>query len=284
MISALTAVGALVFTGLSLRAVQHQVAIAERGQVTDRFTKAVDQLANANNLEVRLGGIYALRRIARDSAQDKDEVTRLLAAFLRRELPTSLDGPCEGLLSGPVDKVAALQIVSSGGSATDLSGTCLSGANLDLAQLHCAMLERVSLDASATLRDADLTRARLSGAKFYVQDPTNSAFQGADLAGAHLSQARLSGRADLSYVDLSGADLSGAYLPDATLVGADLSRVNLRGAVLAEADLRGVRLEGADLAGAYIHGARFSDDTVRRDVLSRGAIDAQKDSPPDICT
>jgi len=42
-----------------------QVRDGRQGQVTDRYTKAIDQLGQAAP-ELRLGGIYALERIARD--------------------------------------------------------------------------------------------------------------------------------------------------------------------------------------------------------------------------
>lgn len=40
--------------------------LSEQGQVTDRYTKAIEQLGS-DKLNIRLGGIYALERIARDS-------------------------------------------------------------------------------------------------------------------------------------------------------------------------------------------------------------------------
>ncbi|MGH3218423.1 MAG: hypothetical protein ACRDPY_06785 [Streptosporangiaceae bacterium] len=36
--------------------------------MTDRYTKAIEQLGH-DKLDVRIGGIYALERIARDSAK-----------------------------------------------------------------------------------------------------------------------------------------------------------------------------------------------------------------------
>src|SRR4051794_25603678 len=39
---------------------------SREGQITDRFSKAVEQLGN-DKVEIRLGGIYALERVARDS-------------------------------------------------------------------------------------------------------------------------------------------------------------------------------------------------------------------------
>ena len=41
-----------------------------QGQITERFTRAVDQLGNKDSLDVRLGGIYALERLARESRDD----------------------------------------------------------------------------------------------------------------------------------------------------------------------------------------------------------------------
>ena len=46
MLTALAAVGALVFTALSLQATRE-------GQLTDRFSKAVEQLGTEDSLEVR---------------------------------------------------------------------------------------------------------------------------------------------------------------------------------------------------------------------------------------
>lgn len=42
----------------------------EEKQVTERFSKAIELLGHQDLLEVRLGGIYALERIAKDSPKD----------------------------------------------------------------------------------------------------------------------------------------------------------------------------------------------------------------------
>src|SRR4051794_21099430 len=64
-----------VFTGLSYR-------LNRAGQLTERFTRAIDQVGSAS-LDVRLGGIYALERIARDSADDHPQVIEVLTAYVR---------------------------------------------------------------------------------------------------------------------------------------------------------------------------------------------------------
>jgi hypothetical protein len=66
----------LYFTAKTLRTTQE-------GQITDRFTKAIEQLGNKKHLTVRLGGIYALERIARDSSKDHWQIMEVLMAYIR---------------------------------------------------------------------------------------------------------------------------------------------------------------------------------------------------------
>lgn len=56
--------------------------ITEQGHLTDRYTKAIGQLGD-DKLDIRLGGIYALERLAVDSARDHPTVVEVLGAFVR---------------------------------------------------------------------------------------------------------------------------------------------------------------------------------------------------------
>jgi hypothetical protein len=47
------------FTYRQVQTSRRQLEIAQHGQVTERFTRAIDQLGH-ENLDVRLGGIYTL--------------------------------------------------------------------------------------------------------------------------------------------------------------------------------------------------------------------------------
>jgi len=71
----LFAAGALLFTARNF-------TLSQEGQVTDRYTKAVEQLGS-DKLAVRIGGIYALERVARDSERDYPTVIEVLTAFVR---------------------------------------------------------------------------------------------------------------------------------------------------------------------------------------------------------
>jgi hypothetical protein len=67
--------------------------VNREGQITERFTRAIDQLGEADDkgapqLEIRLGGIYALERIARDSPErDYSTVMEVLTAYVRQNAP-----------------------------------------------------------------------------------------------------------------------------------------------------------------------------------------------------
>ena len=65
--------------------------VAQEGQITDRFTKAIDQLGATNpdktpKIEVRLGGIYALERIANESEKDHWPIMEVLCTYVERML------------------------------------------------------------------------------------------------------------------------------------------------------------------------------------------------------
>ncbi|MCA1994464.1 MAG: hypothetical protein LDL41_20820, partial [Coleofasciculus sp. S288] len=56
--------------------------LTEDRLITERFSRAVEQLVN-DNIAVRLGGIYSLERIAKDSKKDGMTILEILTAFVR---------------------------------------------------------------------------------------------------------------------------------------------------------------------------------------------------------
>lgn len=78
----LLAAGALVYTARNF-------GLSREGHVTDRYTKAIEQLGS-ERLDVRLGAIYALERIMIDSARDHPTIVEVLAAFVREHSPRAV--------------------------------------------------------------------------------------------------------------------------------------------------------------------------------------------------
>ena len=91
-VAGLFAAGALVFTALNFN-------LSREGQVTDRYTKAIEQLGS-DKLDVRIGGIYALERVARDSVKDHPTVMEVLTAFIREHSREQWPPPCRRQVAG----------------------------------------------------------------------------------------------------------------------------------------------------------------------------------------
>jgi membrane protein implicated in regulation of membrane protease activity len=65
--------------------------LTQQGQITERYAKAIEQLGS-DKLDVRLGGIYGLERIATDSERDHPTVVEVLSAFVREHSqPSTVD-------------------------------------------------------------------------------------------------------------------------------------------------------------------------------------------------
>jgi hypothetical protein len=193
---------------------QKNLKIAEDKQITDRFTAAVTNLSTdgPDKMAVRLGGIYALERITRDSPEDHWTVMEVLTAYIRDKCRKQEDLTPQGAEArdgeaGPEKKVLP----------TDIQAilTVIGRRNAEHDQYEI-------LD----LRDVDLTNADLRGAKL-----TGANLRGAKLGGADLSDVWLGG-ADLGGADLTKADLGGANLKGAVLDGC----LNLTQAQLDSAD------------------------------------------------
>jgi hypothetical protein len=73
-------------TQAQLRHAQEELWLTRQGQITERFTRAIDQLGH-DRTEIRLGGIYALERIAKESEEDHWPIMEVLTAYVRQHAP-----------------------------------------------------------------------------------------------------------------------------------------------------------------------------------------------------
>jgi uncharacterized protein YjbI with pentapeptide repeats len=221
--------------------------LTQQGQITDRYTKAIDQIGS-DKLETRLGGIYALERIAVDSERDHRTVVEVLGAFAREQggPPTSPNSTeVASVERGGTDVVAAVTVLGRLPDRFDTSRAELASVYLVRAVLNEANLHGVGL-GRANLAAANLVRANLRGAYLLGADLQAAGLRGADLVGAVLVGANLQGAL------LESADMTNAVLAMANLQRAILWLANLHGADLQEADLRGAHLRGAHLRGALL--------------------------------
>jgi uncharacterized protein YjbI with pentapeptide repeats len=267
VVSAFTALAALVFTALSLNATRDQISISQQGEITGRYTAAVNQLGTpgSDHLGTRLGGIYALERLAKDSPPDQPTVMAVLSAFVRTNSPvpdagqavcTSVTLDVQAALTG----LGRLDPNQDNGAFVDLSGSCLVGVDLIDAKLRMADL------TGADLTRADLTRADLTGANLRRANLPFAQLWVTNLTGADLTEA------DLTNADLTHANLSGAFLRSANLTFAQLWATNLTDANLIEANLSGAFLTDAQLKGAMLNGANLKGVILNGTELKGGVL------------
>ncbi len=243
--------------GIGLYFTWKKILISQDGQITERFTRAVDQLGALDQkgnpvLEIRLGGIYALERISKESKDDYWPIIEILTAYIRKNSSAETVGnknytPISMFIQDEskkrensevknvsLDIQAILTVITKHefpynnekDKVLNLGMTWLKGA--DLREAH--------------LEGANLKGAHLEGANFYKADLSGANFYKADLSGTHLNRANLTKaclrEADLRKANLRKANLRGTDLIEANFTGADLSVVNLSRPNLTEAYIR----------------------------------------------
>jgi hypothetical protein len=206
--------GLLLFITLlsTLYQAREQLQVSQESQTAERFTKAIDQLGamrenGEKRIEVRLGGIYALERIAEDAPERYHwTVMEVLSAYVRENASGKTS-------KAPTDIQAAVTVIGRARKdegrrnyelgPIDLAKTSLSGASLVEAQLQGAIL------IETQLQGANLMRAQLQGANLMRAQLQEASLVEAQLQGAYLRRAQLQG------AHLWGAQLQGAILDDA---------------------------------------------------------------------
>lgn len=201
-----------------------QTRIAQETHYTDLFTKAVEQLGavkqvkvtkdgkveefTAPNIEVRMGAIYALERISRESDRDYGPIIEVLSAYVRENSNDALRRP------RMPDVMAAITVLARRRMKKGAAWPVLDGANL---------------------RGADLNNLDLSWISLVGADLADSSLKDAFLRDTILTDSCLD-KADLSYADLGEANFMGA-----SLKGADFMAANLCGAIFHYANLMGAK-------------------------------------------
>jgi hypothetical protein len=276
-----------------------QTRADQQRRITESFSKAVEQLAN-DKVEVRLGGIYTLERISRESPDDYWVVMETLTAFVRerarwKERDDAASGTTVALYDDdessekrrpePATDIAAILTVIARRDVKSLDRERVNGWVLDFrgSGLRGANLREVHLEG-ANFEGAHLEAANLEGA--HVKGNLRGAYlEGANLAGAHLEGANLEGahlkEVYLREAHLEGANLQAAHLEAVNLRGAYLEGANLEGAHLKEAFLAGAHLKEAYLREAHLGGAILETATgLVQDQITRASGNSETTLPP----
>lgn len=223
---------------------------------TKLFIDATDQLTD-ENIFARLGGIYALERIARESPKDHGPIMEILTAYVREEAPWPPKNDVESARKHPnADIQAILQVIGRRNVDHEPSTEQqillhdLNNTNLQGSDMNGLNFERVSFRDS-NLCGAGIRRSILRYCRL----------QRADLKFAHLD-----------YSDISNSLAEGCDFSRASLCGVNLDNSDLRNAIFFNASVADlgngipkfpdVHVDGADLRGA----SGLSDEFMRASV------------------
>lgn len=243
-LAALIGLPLLIWRGVSLdrssKAAEKQAENASKSHVADTYTKAIEQLGAVDNkgepnLELRLGGLYALEKIAKANADYHAQIMEVLCAYVRMHCQIKMENSKKGdskpeennsdenIESPRIDIQACLTVIGRreilfDKSVLDFSGVEINGANLKYANLNGATFSEANL-IEANLMGAKLTRGnpiKMDGphGKGIVMVSIPAQLDGANLSGANFIEGDLAWT-NLRRANLSGADLSGAGLMEA---------------------------------------------------------------------
>ena len=213
---------------------------AEQGLITDRLNKAVEGLGkNKENskpvIEVRLGSLYALERIAQDSIRDHIQIMEILCAYIQENSPRDFT---KDVTKQPEpirkDIQVALTIIGrrhkwAGGEkylkketqqnyrldlrSCDLGRAEIDGTNFSKARFDRSVLSCVSIN-EAILTYASFYDSKLIGSHFWGSDMKYAKFVKADARGAMFS------RSDMSCTQLDNIELNSTRFNSTIMKGA----------------------------------------------------------------
>lgn len=250
---------------------ERRTRASEESYITDRIGQAVEKLGSERiiwregyqesepNLEVRMGALYLLERIAKDSPRDHVPITETICAYIR-----------ENAAKPHLDAEATAANEAAAAQRLRIDVTELSAADREACREFA--VPRADIQAAATVlgrrnRDA----MELERREKYVMDLRGVHFDRVDLSHANFANAILDG-ASLVGASLCVADLKGSRLKDAVLVGADLFKANLTEAWLSGADLSNAWLDWAVLHGSQLSLAKFQNANFSAAELSYAAV------------
>lgn len=271
---ALIALGTIVgvpFLGWRTLIAWKQASVAHQTHITELFTNSIehlvaeretrplaDKLVNVPNVELRVGAIHSLGRIASGSPQDHWRVMEVLATYIRINAQSGASGMDRRTR---YDVQAALDVVGrrlrEGIKAEqksklrlDLSGTDLSGFEFSRwynDEVGATETRFANIDFSdCNLSDADFTDAYLSNCKFNGARMQNTRFFSAELSDAEFD------KCNLQNAVFSGANLRRSMFNECDMKGCGLSEADCRGSVFQHCNLSAADLNGANFVLGYL--------------------------------
>ncbi len=243
-----------------------RIEVSQEGQITERFTRAIDQLGAAHsdgrkNLEVRLGAIYALERIAKDSPKDHWSIMEVLTAYVRENSQWNPDtkNPNEDLPTPGHDIQAIINVIGRRNtkndrerldlSFTNLKNIIISNGNFNHCNLTNSYLTNTRTNDSyfnhadfshSILNGLISKRTRFKNVSFFTTEMNQTRFlrcffNDAEILCSSIKDSRINecifknseiSRTKFNYSTISNSELQEAELVDVIAIGATLTQID----------------------------------------------------------
>ncbi len=165
---------------------ESQARTAQQGLITDDINKATERLAKNKKggepeIEVRLGALYALERIAEYNERDHIQILEMLCSYIRTNSPCKSRSTKQKPLREDIQK--AITIIGRRGGWTSAKKS-----------LEKEIEQRYRMDLQdCDLRDATLNRTNLRGAKFLNSNLSYASFDNANIKNTWFDNAVMNG-------------------------------------------------------------------------------------------
>lgn len=223
------------------------------------------------NIEVRIGSILSLERVARDSARDAAKIMGLLAAYIREntadvgdlERVSSFEKPTEDIQAAVSTIASRSQFHSPSWLKDDEFRPSFVSSNLDNIQANRANFSGAILDWSSW-QNANLMWANFDGAianntcNFFGANLDTATFDGARLKDVRFSISSVLGGCSFEnctisgtsfrYLELAGCSFQGAYVFDCMFSNSSLYSANFRSACITDSSFFRAKLFLADFS------------------------------------
>lgn len=264
---------------ISQDATAKNLEIAQEGLVTQRFSKAIE-LLGSDKTDVRLGGIYALERIAKESKKDHWPIMEILTAFVRENAPWKKGDPAKPIRT---DIQAVLTVLGRRereheqigiyrsfyeSRRLDLHETNLHGADLFGANFAGIILTKANLTNSRML-NTNLECSILDNADLSESDITDSNFEDSTLSGTLFKTANL-----YAVKFDTNVQVEPSAKEPTDFEGADFKVCSLRKRKFINGNFRDAKFQGGSLDGANLKGASFIGATF--DLINLKGVDLRE--------
>lgn len=233
------------FTWRNIKTAEANLKATEDKQITERFSKAIEHLGS-DKLEVRLGGIYSLERIAKDSAKDYWQVIEILTAFVREKAHLKRDHEPYNITSLYIQQIERQEAQEEEELGIEYE---------EIRTLKKDYIYPISVEIQAVLTTLSRRSRIYENAEQHILDLSRTDLRGAMLSG------------NLEGINLEGADLRYANLKDVNLSHSNLAQANLE---LIKAER--ANLQKANLKNAHVHWGKFVDTNFRETNLEEANL------------